>query len=221
MSRTAGWALFALVLLALILLPFFGFEGQMNAWSETLLRGHRPWWIAGPAVSLLLASDLFLPVPSSLVGAASGVLLGFAGGTLAAWIGMMAGCLAGYWVGANAGRAAVTRLLGPRELDRVSAAAARFGAWMIVLFRPVPVLAEASVVFAGAVRMPFRRFAALSALSNLGVSAAYAAVGAWSATTASFLLAFAGAVLFPGAAMLLSRTLEQASLRRRKHAAID
>ena len=75
MSRVAGWTLFTLVLLALILLPFFGFEGQMNTWSEALLRRHQPWWVAGPAVSLLLASDLFLPIPSSLVGTASGVLL--------------------------------------------------------------------------------------------------------------------------------------------------
>jgi hypothetical protein len=53
--------------------------------------------------------------------------------------------------------------------------------------------------------MPWPSFLALAALSNLGISAAYAAVGAWSARVSSFLLAFAGAVLLPLAALLLAR----------------
>ena len=59
----------------------------------------------------------------------------------------------------------------------VERASARFGAWTIVLFRAVPVMAEASVLFAGFTRMPLALFGALSAGTNLVVAAAYAWVG--------------------------------------------
>ena len=79
-------------------------------------------------------------------------------------------------------------------MERVAALQRKFGAWGIVLSRPVPVLAEASVIAAGFTGMPFAKFAALSALSNLGISAAYAYTGATAADRESFLLAFAGAI---------------------------
>jgi uncharacterized membrane protein YdjX (TVP38/TMEM64 family) len=69
----------------------------------------------------------------------------------------------------------------------------------------VPVLAEASVFLAGLARMPFGRFAWITGLSNLGISAVYAAAGAFAARRESFLLAFAAAVLIPAAAMLAVR----------------
>jgi len=200
-----GWSLFALLLLALILIPFFGFETAVAAWSERFLHSSHPRWIVGPAVGLLLAADLVLPIPSSLISTAAGLLLGLWPGTLASWLGMSLGCVAGYWLGARAGRSAAQHLVGPRELDRVTSASQRFGDWMILLFRAVPVMAEASVVFAGTIRMPFRRFLTVSLLSNLGISLAYAAVGAYSANVASFLVALAGALLVPAAAMLLAR----------------
>ena len=59
------------------------------------------------------------------------------------------------------------------------------------------ILAEAAVLFAGMGKMPFTRFILLSTLANLGVSAAYAAIGAFAAGVNSFLLAFAGAMLLP------------------------
>ena len=207
MSRMAGWTVFTLLLLALILVPWLGFESSLTGWAEAFLRSRPPWWQTGPAVSLLLAADVFLPVPSSVVSTASGLLLGFGTGALASWLGMTLGCLGGYWAGSRAGRAAAERLVGPQELERVTRAGARFGDWTLVLFRAVPVLAEASVLFAGTVRLPFGRFLVVTSLSNLGISVAYAAVGAYSAQVASFLVALAGALLAPLAAMLLARLI--------------
>ena len=77
-----------------------------------------------------------------------------------------------------------------------------------MLCRPVPVLAEASVVFAGLVRANYGRFVRLTAASNLGIAAGYAAVGAFSRRldSYSFLIAFLGALLLPGIFILVSRT---------------
>jgi glutathione peroxidase len=48
---------------------------------------------------------------------------------------------------------------------------------MVLLMRPVPVLAEASVVFAGMGRMRFPRFLLMTTLANMLISGAYAWMG--------------------------------------------
>ncbi len=181
MSARAGWALLVCGVLALVLVPFALFGARVDAWAAGFFHpgGAPPGWVA-LVIAGLLAGDVVLPVPSSLVGTAAGYLLGFAGGTAVAWAGMTAGALLGYALGARAGRPAATRLVGPAELARLEALRARFGDGVLVVTRPVPVLAEAAVVFAGVGRMPLRRFLALTAASNLGISAAYAAVGHFS-----------------------------------------
>jgi membrane protein DedA with SNARE-associated domain len=81
----------------------------------------------------------------------------------------------------------------------------RYGDYTIVLCRPVPVLAEASVIFAGLAGAPFDRFVLLSLLSNLGIAVGYAAFGAFSMRIDSFLAAFLGALILPGIAILIAR----------------
>ena len=60
-------------------------------------------------------------------------------------------------------------------------------------------------LLAGVGRVPLGRFFALVTLSNVGISLAYAAVGAYAAGVQSFLLAFAGAVVLPGVLMAIPR----------------
>ena len=81
----------------------------------------------------------------------------------------------------------------------------RHGVWAVVLCRPIPVLAEATVVFAGLVRAPLGRFVWLTALSNLGIATGYAAIGAFSMRLDSFLMAFVGAIVVPGLALVVVR----------------
>ena len=77
----------------------------------------------------------------------------------------------------------------------------------MVVCRPVPVLAEASVIFAGVVRAPVWRFFATTSLANLGIAAGYAAIGAFSMRATSFLLAFAGAITFPAVGWVVARLI--------------
>ena len=198
------WAIIWIVLVALVLVPFFLFEPQFTAFSERMTRGDTAVWLAAASIFGLLALDVFLPVPSSIVSTAAGVLLGFSLGAAVVWTGMMAACLMGYAVGARVSGAA-RRFVGTEGLRRAEALALRYGDWTIVMCRPVPVLAEASVIFAGLVRAPFGRFLAITALSNLGIAVGYAAFGAFSMSVNSFLVAFVGALLIPGVAMLIAR----------------
>jgi uncharacterized membrane protein YdjX (TVP38/TMEM64 family) len=200
----ARWLIVALVLVATILVPFFLFEERFNALADRLLARDVSAWYVAPVVAGLLASDVFLPIPSSVVAAAAGAALGLWGGTAAIWTGMTAACMLGYAFGSRTA-AAAERFVGAAGMARAHGLWDRFGDYAIVLCRPVPVLAEATVIFAGIARRPFGHFISMSAWSNLGVALGYAAIGAFSMRADSFLLAFAGSLLVPGLAMLASR----------------
>jgi uncharacterized membrane protein YdjX (TVP38/TMEM64 family) len=198
------WALLWMLLITLVLIPFFLFEEQFTAFAAEMTRAGGPRSTAGFAIALLLALDVFLPVPSSIVSTAAGVLFGFWRGAAMIWTGMTAGCLLGYVVGVRASGIA-RRIVGAESLERATRLSGRYGDWTIVLCRPVPVLAEASVLFAGIIRAPFARVMRLTALANLGIALGYAAFGAFSMRVDSFLLAFVGALVIPGALMALSK----------------
>ena len=199
------WAVLWVVLLGLVLLPFLLFEQQFNAFAEHVTAGTASAWAAAGAVFGLLALDVFLPVPSSIVSTASGVLFGFSLGSALVWSGMMIGCVVGYAVGSR-GAGAARRFVGEDGIERASALMRRYGDVMLVLCRPVPVLAEASVVFAGLVKASYGRFLALTAAANLGIATGYAAVGAYSrGRPYAFMVAFLGALLLPALFILVSR----------------
>lgn len=201
--------LLACVLLAIIV-PFFLFGGAIDGWTARLIQtadAHR--WAAGTALILLLATDIVLPVPSSLVSTACGLTLGFAGGACASFVGMSLSAAAGYALGRSTA-AAARRMIGQREAELLEGFHRRHGVWMLLALRPVPVLAEASVLFSGIVRQPVTGVAAATALGNAGVSLVYAAVGAWGRLSDSFLPAFGASLLLSGLAL--------AAMRRRRRA---
>jgi membrane protein DedA with SNARE-associated domain len=200
------WAVLWILLITIVLLPFVLFGEQFEEFGRQVTRNDTSRWLVAGAVFSLLAFDVFLPVPSSIVSTGAGVLLGFAAGTTVVWSGMMAGCLLGYAVGAR-GATAARKLVGEDGIARAADLVERYGDLTIVLCRPVPVLAEASIVFAGLVRANYGRFLRLTGASNLGIAAGYAAVGAYSSRldTYSFLIAFVGALLLPGIFILISR----------------
>jgi uncharacterized membrane protein YdjX (TVP38/TMEM64 family) len=198
------WFAIGVLLLAFILVPFFLFEDQFNALAVRLASGEASTWYSAVALAALLASDVLLPIPSSIVSAGAGVLLGFWRGVAVIWIGMTGACLIGYFIGAKSAGAA-RRFVGPDGLARASSLADRYGDMMLVVSRPVPVLAEASVIFAGLVHTRFARFFVMTSWSNLGVAIAYAAIGAFSMKTESFAFAFVGSIALPAVAMLAAK----------------
>jgi membrane protein DedA with SNARE-associated domain len=201
------WAVLWIILITIVLLPFVLFGEQFEEFGKQITQSNTSRWLVAGAVFSLLALDVFLPVPSSIVSTGAGILLGFAAGTTIVWSGMMAGCLLGYAVGSR-GSTAARKLVGDDGIARAADLVKRYGDLTIVLCRPVPVLAEASVVFAGLVRAHYGRFLRLTATSNLGIAAGYAAVGACSRRldTYSFLIALLGALLLPGLFIVISRT---------------
>ena len=206
-TTTLRWSLLALTALALIIVPFVLYgDWFAERASGLLLSGTARPFLAVSVVGLL-ASDVVAPVPSSLVATASGMLLGLGPGAAASWIGMQAGALVGYVVGNTAGAVAARRFVGRLDLERAASLHRRWAGASLVASRAVPVLAEASVVAAGAASMPLGKFAWITGLSNAAIAFVYAAVGARALEANAFALAFAGSVVVPGVLYWAGRVL--------------
>lgn len=201
--RRAGlrWLALSLALLAAIIIPFVLLEDRLMGWTSAALDGARdqPWLGAGLIIGLL-TGDIVLPVPSSLVSAFAGAAFGWRMGAGVIWIGMTLGCVAGYLLGASAGRVLAVRVVGEGELARARRLFDNIGPAALIITRAVPVLAEAGVLAAGAARMPFGPFLISTTLANAVAAAAYAGVGAAAASSGSFLIAFLGLASIPAVA---------------------
>jgi uncharacterized membrane protein YdjX (TVP38/TMEM64 family) len=102
----------------------------------------------------LLALDVALPIPSSIIGTELGVRLGFWAGFTWCWFGLMVGNMIGYGFGHLVPGRFATSL--PSEPTGT----------ILFLSRPVPVFAEAATLAAGANRVPLRAFILSCALGN-------------------------------------------------------
>ncbi len=184
--------------MAVILVPFVLLDRSIEQLSNALLASHQLDDLRyALLIAALLSADVFLPVPSSLVSAAAGIRLGLLHGALASWVGMTGGCLVGYYVGRSFGRDISQRIVGQAGWENASRGISRAGVWTVLLARPVPALAEATVLAAGSAGMPFVPFVLASGTANLAVSAVYAFAGAQGLESGSFLLALAAACVLP------------------------
>lgn len=200
------WGLTVVLLFAFILVPWLLFDASITeAVNQAFENPASHGVLAALLVVALLAFDVVLPTPSSLVSVAAGALFGWLAGGLLIWLGMSLGCLLGYGLGARAGRPLARRLLGEAELERAMRLSGRVDGAALALTRAVPVLAEATTLAAGTTGAPLGRFVAVTSLANAGVAAVYAGVGAAALSKGSFLLAFAAAAGLPAAAWLIVR----------------
>jgi uncharacterized membrane protein YdjX (TVP38/TMEM64 family) len=203
MQSRLKWALLSLVILLIILIPFLLLGESIETWTNYLLRSSSPKLLIGMIIGGLLSIDILAPIPSSIVSTAGGYFLGFKWGIIVSTAGMTISCIIGYLLGAKIGTPISKWFVGTNELLRLEKLQNKYGDWIVILSRAVPVLAEASVLIAGIGRMHIKRFILLILLSNLGISIVYSFIGAYSGYINSFLLAFAGAILLPGTAMAI------------------
>lgn len=168
MPRSARRAAFIVgAALCVPLLPFLVVGELPGERWLSMSDGHAlQFALAGAA---LLAADMLLPLPSSLVGTMLGARLGFAAGFVSAFIGLVAGQVAAFAVTRAVSRA-VAR--GAQE-DLIRAPAPV----ILLLSRPVPVLAEAVVIAAGAARLGWVPFLLACTSGNALYAAALALNG--------------------------------------------
>ncbi|NIF18217.1 3-dehydroquinate synthase [Pantoea sp. Cy-639] len=144
---------------------------------------------------MLLALDVVLPVPSSLVALLAVATLGSVGGYLVIFIGLCLGAGFGYALGAGYLRVLSSRLgLHQRQPGQL---AYRLGTLSLICLRGVPVLAETSVVAAGMQRYPLRPFLLVTTLANAGLALAYSAIGSLLVEQNALLVAILASMVLP------------------------
>lgn len=168
--------LVALVLvLPLVLLAFAG--ESFAAFMERLKSEPPSATVLFITVVAILATDVFLPVPSGPISTLAGSQLGLVAGTLASALGMTLGGTIAFALSRRWGRPLAERFADPRQLTDLEAAADTHGPWLLIVTRPLPVLAEAGVLLVGTLQMSWRVFLPALIGSNLLIAATYALLG--------------------------------------------
>jgi membrane protein YqaA with SNARE-associated domain len=185
-----------LVIIATLAVPIVPFVAIGELPGDRWLSGtdHNAFTFALLGSGLLVA-DVLLPVPSSVLGALLGARLGFALGFAATFAGLVLGHVLGYGVG----RLALTRV--GAELPVSPTLLAVFAS------RPVPVLAEAMTLTAGAARTPFLPFVGAVLAGDALYAAALAAIGAEWLPRTFVGIGLAVSVALPAVAWLAWRAL--------------
>ena len=202
--------LISLVLLVLIV-PFLllgdSFEAQVQEWVQQEWSTRTRFWM----IVLILSLDILLPIPSSGVSTYAGGKLGFLSGTLASWLGMSLGAVLGFALARWLGRPFALRF-GGRDVSAIEGAQLQFGPAVLVFTRALPILAEACVLLMGVLKLPWRNFLPAVLLSNLVISMAYAAFGAYFVERDSLAVAVIASVLLPlGIAILVRKRIRRNS----------
>jgi uncharacterized membrane protein YdjX (TVP38/TMEM64 family) len=191
------------VLLIFFLISFL----LVEALGVPILTDPLPWMKHGGSLAALvgvalLVADAVAPVPSSPIMIAHGALFGVFGGTLLSLVGSGGATLLGFSLGRRGGLL-LEWLVPPRERARADRLLSQWGALAIVITRPVPLLAEAVAILAGASPLGWGR-AALAALSgSLPGALLYALTGAVAASFKNGMLIFGLVLVVAGSFWLI------------------
>ncbi len=185
------------IALLIPIVPFILFGEQLESWFAVWSEQPTSRVIVAAVVTGLLATDILLPIPSSMVSTFGGGALGTYWGTLASWVGLSAGAVLGFalarWIGPPVAR----WLSSAGDLQRLKIASDRYGPPVLILARGVPVLAEASVLLLGIHGLSWQRFLPAVLASNLGIALAYSAFGRYAAEHAWLPLALGVSIALP------------------------
>lgn len=196
----AIWA----ILITIVLIPFFIFEERINSWINVLISENSGNTFALAAILFaVLASDIFLPIPSCLLSAMCGAFLGPVLGFIVSFAAMSVSGVIGFFIGSTASSLA-RRLISDNEESLESNA--KSGPFMLFILRPVPVLAECSCVYAGLRRYNFAKCLVWLSVGNAVISAVYAVIGHFGRANDSFVPAFAAVVVLSGIGFLFGKT---------------
>ncbi len=174
-----------LITIVLVIGTFVFFGGLENYFTSTLDNlVHHPREYA-VASCIILASDILLPVPSSILMYINGYVLGPYAGALLSLVSLMAGSTVGFYLGqlTSFGLKAKTEE-GPDSI------LSRYGALAIVMTRGIPVLSESICIVCGYNRMRFRKYFLFNFIGYVPLCLLYSFCGSVGYDRNTFLISF-------------------------------
>ena len=194
--RSRPFILIILVLLVPIV-PFVLFHETVEQWVQGVIENPPSTQVVVLMVVGLLGTDVFLPVPSSLVSTLAGGQLVPWVATVASWVGLNLGAIIGYVFGRRLGRPLAERLSSSGDLESIDRLSGRYGMLVLILTRALPILAEATVLLMGVNRIGWKQFLPPVLLSNLGIALAYSFLGYYAADNEWMVVAASISVSLP------------------------
>lgn len=170
--------LFVIVSIIIIFVLFGSFE----SFSSSLLSAYSddPVKYIGTSF-IILATDVVMPVPSSILMYLNGYTLGVVSGSILSWISLMTSSVLAYAIG---------KYNPFKYLDNLeNRSVTDLGPYLIIVSRGIPVLAEAISIMGGVTRMPIRKFILLHAIGYIPICVLYAYLGKYAINKNSFVLA--------------------------------
>jgi uncharacterized membrane protein YdjX (TVP38/TMEM64 family) len=158
----------------------FSFEPWARSWMADA-------GVSGAAVVIgLLAVDIFIPVPSSIIMVLSGAAFGVGWGSLLAFVGSIGGEWLGFELARRYGTTLSARFIGDEaERRRMNDLLVNHGAAAIAVTRALPVVMETMSIVAGLSSMRRSTFLIASAIGTAPIVVVYAYAGAMSRETGS------------------------------------
>lgn len=174
----------------LVILVFVFFE-DLEAYIENLIalsqsNKQEYVWISG----LFLSSDILLPVPSSIIMYANGLVLGTIWGTLLSMLCALISSCVGYVLGLLS-----AKTLRASKREEATNILNKYGVIGIIVSRGVPILSESISYTAGYMRMKFKTFFVLNVIGYLPITLLYAYFGSLGSDLNIFLYCFAASLL--------------------------
>ncbi|HEX2046370.1 MAG TPA: VTT domain-containing protein [Acidimicrobiales bacterium] len=164
----------------------------------------------------LLVGDIVLPVPSSVVMLAHGALFGVVPGAALSLLGRTGNAVVGVLLGRGAGGLLSRRARRRAASDhgRGAELVRRWGLAAVVLTRPVPVLAESTLVAGAAMGLAPPAVIAAAVVGALPEAMLYAVAGDVAASYANGAIVFVAVIALAAGAWAAGARLEAKSARR-------
>ena len=194
-----GFFLFSFILVEQLQIPFLTNPDRL---LQDATSG-----VAILSVSLLIA-DVFIPVPSSLVMVLNGALFGVLPGSALSLFGTLGAAWLGFYLG-RLGSPWMKRWVSEEQLAQANTLLEKWGIIAIIVTRPVPILAETTVIAAGASRLTWRQITAATVAGSLPMVVLYAIAGATAATFNEALISFGLVLVIAAGVWLMRRWLQK------------
>jgi uncharacterized membrane protein YdjX (TVP38/TMEM64 family) len=183
-----------LISATLITVAFLLFGEMETFFVETLHHAENNKSVYSLLSFLILASDIILPVPSSIVMYTNGYVLGFFYGFFISLTALMVGAMVGYYLGKFTS-------MGVKAKDdqKADLILAKYGFMSILITRGIPIISESICLVCGYNKMPFKMYFILNLIGYIPVCILYAFCGSLGYNKDMFLITFGISLLISAA----------------------
>ncbi len=190
-----------ILIVAILIIASFLLFGDIEEYFLYILDEAREQQLLFSVLSfLILASDILLPVPSSIIMFINGYVLGVVYGALISLAALMVGSIIGYYLGKFSFIG-----LGKKKNQSAVALMESYGLLAIVISRGLPVLAETISIVCGYNQMNFRRYLLYSFIGYIPICFLYSFFGQIGQEKNLFLFTFLLSLLLAAGLFVIAR----------------